>query len=69
MKNSLFTWIGLLGVVSVVLAACGGSSSSPRTGDEAIDFTLPDSNGNSVTMSDSLQDNSSVALVFYHSEF
>jgi hypothetical protein len=41
----------------------------PRTGDTAPDFTLPDSEGNMVRLSDELKDNRFVVLVFYHSQF
>lgn len=38
----------------------------PRSGDIAPDFSLPDSNGNMVRLSDQLLDNRLVILVFYH---
>jgi cytochrome oxidase Cu insertion factor (SCO1/SenC/PrrC family) len=38
-----------------------------RAGDMAPDFTLPDSNGNMVSLADELQDNQMVVLVFYNS--
>jgi cytochrome oxidase Cu insertion factor (SCO1/SenC/PrrC family) len=37
----------------------------PRTGDIAPDFTLPDSDGIMVNLSDELNDNRMVILVFY----
>ena len=37
------------------------------TGDLAPDFTLPDSNGNTVNLADSLLDNRLTILVFYFS--
>ena len=41
----------------------------PRTGDTAPDFTLPDSEGNMVRLSDELKDNRFVVLVFFHSQY
>jgi len=41
----------------------------PRTGDMAPDFTLPDSEGNMVRLSDELKDNRFVVLVFFHSQY
>ena len=35
------------------------------TGDVAPDFTLPDGEGNMVSLTDKLQDNQQVVLVFY----
>jgi len=35
------------------------------TGDVAPDFTLPDGEGNMVSLTDQLQDNQQVVLVFY----
>ncbi len=35
------------------------------TGDVAPDFTLPDGDGNLVSLTDQLQDNQQVVLVFY----
>jgi peroxiredoxin len=40
-------------------------STSLLTGDTAPDFTLPDSNGNEVSLADSLKENEQVVLVFY----
>jgi len=42
------------------------TTTGPRTGDKAPDFTLPDHNGNLMYLADQLQDNLSVVLVFYH---
>ncbi len=41
----------------------------PRTGDMAPDLTLPDGNGNMVSLADELHDNRMVILVFYHGHF
>jgi hypothetical protein len=41
------------------------ATDGPHTGDVAPDFALPDSNGNIVRLSDELQDNQMVVLVFY----
>ena len=41
----------------------------PRTGDTAPDFTLPDSEGNMVRLSDELKDNRFLVLVFFHSQY
>jgi cytochrome oxidase Cu insertion factor (SCO1/SenC/PrrC family) len=43
------------------------ATDSPRVGDLAPDFRLPDSNGNLVTLSSELGEYQSVVLVFYHS--
>jgi cytochrome oxidase Cu insertion factor (SCO1/SenC/PrrC family) len=45
------------------------NTDSPRTGDVAPDFTLPDSNGNMVHLADELKDSRMVILVFYHAHF
>ena len=37
------------------------------TGDAAPDFTLPDADGNMVSLADQLLDNRLTVLVFYHS--
>lgn len=39
-----------------------------HAGDTAPDFTLPDSNGNMVSLAALLQDNEMVVLVFYYSD-
>ena len=43
------------------------TSSEPRTGATAPDFTLPDSRGNMVHLADELKDSQTVVLVFYYS--
>jgi peroxiredoxin len=40
-------------------------STGPRFGDIAPDFTLPDSNGNEVSLGETLQENEQVVIVFY----
>jgi len=50
-----------------VTAAEQSAIDSPRTGDLAPDFTLPDSNKNMVHLVDELQENEQVVLVFYSS--
>jgi cytochrome oxidase Cu insertion factor (SCO1/SenC/PrrC family) len=41
------------------------TSSGPRTGELAPDFTLNDHNGSPVHLADELQENQEVVLVFY----
>ncbi len=64
-------------VIMLFLVGCGNTTSTPvseevqtkeppRTGDVAPDFTLPDSNGDMLNLSDELNDNRTVALVFYY---
>ena len=43
------------------------ATDSPRVGDVAPDFTLPDSTGTMVRLADELQENKVVVLVFYFS--
>ncbi len=43
------------------------ATDSPRVGDLAPDFTLPDSTGTMVHLADELQENQVVVLVFYFS--
>ncbi len=83
-------WLGPVLLLTVLMAACGGTASTPpetavpsataterpspeapetngsRTGDIAPDFTLLDSNGSPVTLSDELKEHRSVVLVFYN---
>ena len=88
MKKKIVNWLGLLLVLSILVAACSGTtptpqlgeepqhqesvvaeeskSKTPRTGDIAPDFTLPDSVGNMVSLADELNNNRLVILVFYH---
>ena len=67
-------WIALLFPMLVFLTGCQSATSSEgvtpdsaseTTLDPALDFTLPDSNGNMVHLADELQDNESVVLLFY----
>ena len=72
--------LGIVATLLVsLLVACGGNAptaeptmtdkrtpSSPRAGDVAPDFTLPDKDGNMVRLADELKDHSSVVLVFYY---
>jgi cytochrome oxidase Cu insertion factor (SCO1/SenC/PrrC family) len=51
---------------SRVTATAEPTITGPRTGDSAPDFTLPDSNGKMVHLSDELNDNRMVILIFYH---
>ena len=51
MKSKFFLALGL---ISLLLAACGGTSSAPTTGEvrPAPDFTLPNALGGEVSLSD-----------------
>ncbi len=42
------------------------SAPSPLTGEIAPDFTLPDSNGNEVSLADTLQEKEQVVIIFYY---
>lgn len=108
-KNEKVFWIGLAFALSLLMAACSGTTptpqteepaaksivteeptaesvarsesttesavtqmpktTGPRTGDIAPDFTLPDSNGDLVHLSDELNGNRMVVLVFYYAHF
>ena len=65
-KGAFFS-IAVILVLSF-LAGCGNADTSdgPRTGDIAPDFTLPDTNGNMVSLADELGENEQVVLVFYY---
>jgi len=96
MKNANVYLIGLVVVLSLLMAACSGTSPTPQTEEPmsvesvvteqpadveeevpeepatrkstlkmATDFTLPDGNGNMVSLADELQENEQVVLVFY----
>jgi cytochrome oxidase Cu insertion factor (SCO1/SenC/PrrC family) len=87
MKIRIIYLFALVLILSLLMAACSGATStaqteepksaeigvteelnttSPRTGDLAPDFTLPDSNGKMVHLTEELNDNQLVILVFYH---
>ncbi len=66
-------------LIILFLVACGGNTSTakpaitdirttsgPRVGDIAPDFTLPDQVGNMVRLADELKDHNSVVMVFYY---
>ncbi len=99
MKKEIVFWLGLVFVLSLLMAACSGatpnpqtvepksaesvvteepeptesvvtdepkSAPSPLTGEIAPDFTLPDSDGNEVSLADTLQGKEQVVIVFYY---
>ena len=55
----------LLGMISILLAACGGSSSAPSSDEvrPAPEFTLPNALGGEVALSDY---GSQPVLLFFH---
>ena len=97
MKKRIVFWLGLVFVLSLLMAACSGTTPTPKTAEPEIaesvvteqpaateeeavptdsealkstlkmatDFTLVDSNGNMVNLSEELQENEQVVLVFY----
>ena len=60
MKN-LSIWMTAL---ALLMAAGNGRAETPKAGDKAPDFTLPDQNGNRVKLSDFLGKRN-VVLAFY----
>jgi len=97
MKKKIVYWLGLAVVLSLLMAACSGTTPTQQTEEPmsaesvvaeqpadveeevpeepatrkstlkmATDFTLPDGNGNMVSLADELQENEQVVLVFYY---
>lgn len=65
MSNSKAILSLILVLFAALLAACSGNQ-APEI---AVDFKLPDSNGNMVSLADELQENEQVVLVFYYGAF
>jgi cytochrome oxidase Cu insertion factor (SCO1/SenC/PrrC family) len=65
MKQPKFLWVGLFLVIALLLAACGGSTESDEiaVGNPAPDFSLTDSGGNTVALSDY---EGQPVLLFFH---
>jgi hypothetical protein len=69
--GSIFTAIGLVLFaffcyeIFYVLRQVPLSAQAPRVGEKAPEFTLPDQNGNPITLADLLSGSRSVVLIFY----
>jgi hypothetical protein len=74
--RKFFNLIGWLASLGLLLAACAAPTAtptvaptvvrnSPQPGDNAPDFTLADSNGNSLHLTDIVAEHKSTVLVFY----
>jgi cytochrome oxidase Cu insertion factor (SCO1/SenC/PrrC family) len=68
--------IGVILILAWAMSACGSPATStastavpaakaPQPGDVAPDFTLPDSKGNQIHLTEELKSNRVVVLVFY----
>ncbi|MFN2104067.1 MAG: peroxiredoxin family protein [Candidatus Promineifilaceae bacterium] len=66
MKTRIVLQISFLAILAVLATACGAVSEQSGS-EKAPDFTLPDDEGNMVSLAETLQENEYVALVFYHS--
>lgn len=67
MLGKKITWLGLMILALLVLAACSGQSADPAAlsvGDAAPDFTLTNADGSTYTLSDHLGE--TPVLLFFH---
>ena len=65
MNKPKLLWVSLLLVFAIFLAACGGSTNADEiaVGNPAPDFTLTDSDGNTVTLAEY---KGQPVLLFFH---